>query len=153
MIRNEMVMSDSSRNSRSGEALIAATAAGAAAIGAVGAGAVCGVPAFSETVPVALAADLPGCSTEARDSVIAAGVSGWGSQASGWLSFCSKTTRAAAWAGLSLAWTEMELTPRTTHRPKKILIFIKLSIFQVFLNRLVSNILALIAVQSAIGQS
>ena len=75
MIRNEMVMSDSSRNSRSGEALIAATAAGAAAIGAVGAGAVCGVPAFSETVPVALAADLTGCSTEARDSVIAAGVS------------------------------------------------------------------------------
>jgi hypothetical protein len=48
---------------------------------------------------------------------------------SGLFSFCSKAARSAAWAGVSSARTEKKLAPRATHKPKKILIFMKLSIF------------------------
>src|ERR1700690_2904893 len=75
-----------------------------------------------------LVADLPGCSTTAAEGVVVA-VNGWGCQASGWFSFCSNAARAAAWAGLSAARTEMKLVPRATHKPKEILVFMKLSIF------------------------
>jgi hypothetical protein len=46
----------------------------------------------------------------------------------GWvnsLNFCSKAARAAAWAGVSLAWTEMKLAPRATQKPTKVVIFMK----------------------------
>jgi hypothetical protein len=47
----------------------------------------------------------------------------------GSFSFASKAARAAAWAGVSSARTETVLAPKAMHKPKKILIFIKLSIF------------------------
>ncbi len=123
-----------------------ATAAGLTAMGATGAGAtvtgagaevvasgtVCGVAAFSRVVPAMLVAVLPGCSTTAPVGVVVAVVSGWGSQASGWFSFCSKSARAAAWAGVSAARSEMKPAPRTMHKPRAILIFMKLSTFTRF---------------------
>jgi hypothetical protein len=79
--------------------------------------------AFAETVPVRPAEDLTdACATVTEDAVTT--LNGWGSQAFGWLSFCSKARRATAWAGLSAARTERQPAPRTTHNPK-ILIFAK----------------------------
>jgi len=65
------------------------------------------------------------CSIAATDGAFVAFISGWGSQASDWLSFCSKAARAAAWAGVSAARTEKKFAPRTRHKPKEILIFMK----------------------------
>jgi hypothetical protein len=102
-----------------------ATAAGAAT-GVVGARAVCGVTAFSATIPVTLTGDLPGCFTTALEDATSTGGGGVCALSSSFI-FCNKATRAAAWAGVSAAWTEMKLAPRMMHKPKKILIFIALN--------------------------
>ncbi len=116
-----------------GTAAAGVTAAGDSAADAVteavAAGAACGVAVFSGTVPVTMGADLPACSTVVSGVGLGIFVSGWGSQASGWLNFCSKTARAAAWAGLSAARAEMPPATRTRHRPREILFFMKLSTF------------------------
>ncbi len=107
-----------------------ATTAGAAT-GVFATGAVCGVTAFWGIGAVTLVADLTGCSATATEGVFVAG-SDWICKSSGWFSDCSKAARAAAWAGLSAARTEMTLAPRTTHKPREILIFMKLAIFTRF---------------------
>ena len=102
-----------------------ATAAGAAT-GVIGAGVVCEVTAFSASVPVTLAADLPGCLTTALEDATSTGGGGVCALSSSFI-FCNKAARVAAWAGVSPAWTEIKLAPRMTHKPKKILIVIALN--------------------------
>jgi hypothetical protein len=50
---------------------------------------------------------------------------GWGCELSRLVSFGSKVALAAAWAVASSARTEMKLAPTATHKPKKILVFMK----------------------------
>jgi hypothetical protein len=95
-----------------------------AATGVVAAGAVCGVTAFAGTVSVTLVADWPDCTTAAPEGVFFAGdgpICGWLNS----FNFCSKAVRAAAWAGVSFARTEMKLAPRATQKPTKVVIFMK----------------------------
>ena len=127
MVRNEMTRSDNIiRKNRPGTVAVGAMAA-EATIGVAGGWTTGEVIAIVETVPVRLAADLTeGCATVTEDAVTA--VNGWGSQAFGWLNFCSKAIRATAWAGLSAARMEMQPAPRTTHKAR-ILIFAKSSPF------------------------
>jgi hypothetical protein len=97
---------------------------GVTAAGAVAAGAVCEVTAFVGTVSVTLVADPPVCSITAPEGVPGAGggsVCGWPSS----FNFCSKAARAAAWAVVSSARTEMKLAPRATQKPNKIRVLMK----------------------------
>jgi hypothetical protein len=71
-----------------------------------------------------LVADLPGCTTTVPEGVFVAG----GGRVCGLFrsfSFCSKAARVVAWAGLSSARTEMKLAQRATHKPTKIVVFMK----------------------------
>jgi len=99
-----------------------ATAAGAAT-GVIGAGVVCEVTAFSASVPVTLAADLPGCLTTALEDATSTG--GGVCALSSSFIFCNKAARVAAWAGVSPAWTEIKLAPKATHKPTKVVVFMK----------------------------
>ena len=112
------------RRDMAGATATDATAAGAAT-GVIGAGVVCEVTAFSASVPVTLAADLPGCLTTALEDATSTG--GGVCALSSSFIFCNRATRAAAWAGVSAARTEIKLAPRMTHKPKKILIVIALN--------------------------
>ncbi len=147
IITSDASRGDSIRSAISRSDLAGATAAGATATGAITAGltaagaaatglttagaaasAVCGVTAFSGTVSVAVVAVLAGCSTTAWENVFVAGSDRVG-ELSGWFSFCINAARAAAWAGVSAARTEMKSELGTMHKLKAILIFMKFPIF------------------------
>jgi hypothetical protein len=73
---------------------------------------------------VTLVADLPGCTTTVPEGVFVAGdgsICGLFRS----FSFCSKAARVAAWAGVSPAWTEIKLAPKATHKPTKVVVFMK----------------------------
>ena len=135
--RSDKNRSDSSRNGMGGATAAGLTATGSpaagvtaigAATGVVATGSVCGVTAFAGTVSVTVVADVTGCFTTAWANVFVAGSDRVG-RSSGRFSICSKATRAAAWAAVSAARTEIKPAPKTTHKPQAILIFMELSIF------------------------
>jgi hypothetical protein len=84
-----------------------------------------GVTALVETVSIALVADPSGGIAAVLEFVSAAG-SGWIREWSGSFDGCSKAAR-AAWPVLLWAQPEMKLVPRTTHKPSKIVAFMKCS--------------------------
>ena|ERR1039458_2199817 len=88
------------------------------------------------SIVVKMAAYMARCFTTIPDGVTCtgaetganAGAGAGGTKVRGWsslFSFCTKAARAAAWAGLSAARTEMKPAPRRTHKPKTILVFMK----------------------------
>ena len=85
----------------------------ASVAGVVAAGAVGEVTVFAGTVLVILVADLSGCTTTAPEGVTRTG-GAWVCVWSNSFIFCSKAARAAAWTGVSSAWTEIKLAQMTT---------------------------------------
>lgn len=89
----------------------------------VAAGADCEATAFVVAAPAALAGDPAGWAAVAREFVSDGGwLCGWSNS----YNFCSNAARAAAWSGLSSAWTEKQLATTAAHKIMRILVFIKM---------------------------